>query len=119
MSKALERTLKAWVGERKTGPLFPPTGTRRKAKGIALWRVIDELQTAGVIPKGTGHGLHDLRAHYLSNLAMRGLKIRDIQELAGHVHSKTTDLYMQASPQYLESARAALELDSDLDSEDQ
>lgn len=114
LSKALARTLKTWVGDRKAGLLFP--STLRRGTGAALWRVIDELQGAGVIPAGKGHGLHDLRAHYLSTLAMRGLRIRDVQELAGHVHSKTTDLYMQPSPTYLEAARKALEVDSDLDS---
>lgn len=114
LSKALVRTLKAWVGERRTGLLFP--SALQRGKGLALWRVIDELQAAGVIPTGKGHGLHDLRAHYLSTLAMRGLRIRDVQELAGHVHSKTTDLYMQPSPTYLEAARKALEVDSDPDS---
>lgn len=113
ISKALTATLKAWIGSRQTGLLFPPEARQRLGSGIGLWRVIAELRLAGVIQ----HGLHDLRVYYLSTLAHRGLRIRDIQELAGHVHSKTTDRYLHASPLYLEAARKALELDSDPDSD--
>jgi integrase len=113
ISKALARTLREWIGERRKGLLFPPEARQRLGSGIGLWRVIADLRKAGVIQ----HGLHDLRVYYLSTLAHRGLPIRDVQELAGHAHSKTTDRYLHASPRYLESARKALDLDSDPDSD--
>lgn len=112
LSKTLAATLKAWIGDRKEGQLFPPEARQRLGTGIGLWRVIADLRKAGVIQ----HGLHDLRVYYLSTLAHRGVTIRDIQELAGHVHSKTTDRYLHASSKYLEAARKALDLDSDPDS---
>lgn len=113
LSKTLIATLKTWIGNRSTGLLFPPEARQRVGSGIGLWRVIADLRAAGVIR----HGLHDLRVHYLSRMAQRGVRLRDLQELAGHVHSKTTDQYLKPAPDYMDSARRALEVDSDSDSD--
>lgn len=105
MSKLLYAELRAWVGERTSGLLFPPTSHQKVGSGFAVWRIIKALRDAGAIT----HGLQDLRHHYASSMAAAGLGLRDVQELMGHRHSKTTDRYMHPSPTYQEAARRALD----------
>ena len=73
-------------------------------------RVIDRLvwkaqKAAGLAPKGP----HILRHTFCSRLAARGAPPRAIQELAGHVHSSTTDRYMHLAPSALRTAISLIE----------
>jgi integrase len=54
-------------------------------------------------------GPHMLRHTFCSHLAMRGVPVRAIQELAGHQHLSTTQRYMHLSPVAIESAIRTLE----------
>ncbi len=54
-------------------------------------------------------GPHILRHTFCSRLAARGASPKAIQELAGHVHSSTTDRYMHLAPSALKTAISLLE----------
>jgi len=73
-------------------------------------RVIDGLirraQRAALLPP---KGPHILRHTFCSRLAARGASPKAIQELAGHVHSVTTDRYMHLAPSALRTAIALIE----------
>lgn len=80
----------------------------RDARGRKLDPPHAERQAAPGVPVRTG--LHDLRHHYISQLAARGLDIVTVQQLAGHTTLKMTQLYMHARPGFLEEARRVLGL---------
>jgi integrase len=105
----LEKALRAWVRDRRSGQLFPSVRAGKSGKGVArgahMRSVIYRLREL------CGHhwnGWHDFRHFYLSLLANRGVDIKTVQEVAGHASPVTTQVYMHASPRYLETARAAL-----------
>jgi len=86
------------------------TAIRRSDGNPPTKRVIDRLVTkaqkaAGLPPKGP----HILRHTFCSRLAARGAPPRAIQELAGHVHSSTTDRYMHLAPSALRTAISLIE----------
>jgi integrase len=54
-------------------------------------------------------GPHMLRHTFCSHLAMNGVPVRAIQELAGHRHLSTTMRYMHLSPAAIEGAIRTLE----------
>jgi site-specific recombinase XerD len=54
-------------------------------------------------------GPHMLRHTFCSHLAMNGVSVRVIQELAGHQHLSTTMRYMHLSPAAIDGAILALE----------
>ena len=69
-------------------------------------RTIGKAQkVAGLPPKGP----HILRHTFCSRLAAKGAPPRAIQELAGHVHSSTTDRYMHLAPSALRTAISLIE----------
>ena len=57
-------------------------------------------QAAGMAKKGP----HILRHTFCSRLALRGATPKAIKELAGHVHSSTTDRYLHLAPSALKTA---------------
>jgi integrase len=57
-------------------------------------------------------GPHMLRHTFCSHLAMKGVPVRAIQELAGHQHLSTTQRYMHLSPAAIEGAIRVLERSS-------
>ncbi|MCA9716526.1 MAG: tyrosine-type recombinase/integrase family protein [Myxococcales bacterium] len=69
----------------------------RRAIDYALYRAQSE---AGLPRKGP----HVLRHTFCSRLAARGASPKAIQELAGHVHSSTTDRYLHLAPSALKTA---------------
>ncbi|MCB9703087.1 MAG: site-specific integrase [Myxococcales bacterium] len=58
-------------------------------------------QRTAALPK---KGPHILRHTFCSRLAARGAAPKAIQELAGHVHSSTTDRYLHLAPSALHTA---------------
>ena len=81
------------------------TGTPLSEK-MATRLVIQATREAGV-EKGQPH--HILRHTFCSHLAMRGVPVRVIQELAGHASLSTTLRYMHLSPGALDGAIRKLE----------
>jgi site-specific recombinase XerD len=68
----------------------------------------------GVMQRAAGKaevtsGVHILRHTFCSHLAMKGVPVRTIQELAGHQDLKTTMRYMHLSPMASVAAIRALD----------
>jgi integrase len=68
------------------------------------------LQRAGISREQGGIGWHDLRHTYGSHLAMRGVPLKAIQELMGHVTIEMTERYAHLSPEVRASAVQQLDL---------
>jgi len=68
------------------------------------WLAIAQ-RSAGLPTKGP----HVLRHTFCSRLAARGAAPKAIQELAGHVHSSTTDRYLHLAPSALQTAIGLLD----------
>jgi len=68
-------------------------------------RLTHAEREAGLREKGP----HTLRHSFCSHLAMRGVPVRVIMQLAGHSRLETTQNYMHLSPGAVETAIAALE----------
>jgi len=78
---------------------------RRDDGTPASKRVVDgwlyrAQRSAGLAKKGP----HILRHTFCSRLALRGATPKAIKELAGHVHSSTTDRYLHLAPSALKTA---------------
>jgi site-specific recombinase XerD len=55
-------------------------------------------------------GVHILRHTFCSHLAMKGVPVRSIQDVAGHEDLSTTTRYMHLSPAAIEDAIRVLEM---------
>ena len=74
-------------------------GTPASKRVIDCW-LYRAQQAAGLAKKGP----HILRHTFCSRLANRGATPKAIKELAGHVHSSTTDRYLHLAPSALRTA---------------
>ncbi len=74
-------------------------GTPASKRVVDCW-LYRAQQTAGLAKKGP----HILRHTFCSRLALRGATPKAIKELAGHVHSSTTDRYLHLAPSALKTA---------------
>lgn len=93
------------VGDRRAGPVVKPVVKDPRSKAFSPRWALKALRDAGF----RCAGLHDLRHHYLSYLASRGVPPRIIQELGGHEDLRTTQIYMHPHPEYMSQARQALD----------
>ncbi len=98
--------LRAALTEAKRQCMDPETRVLLRDDGSpASKRVIDgwlyRVQQAADLKK---KGPHILRHTFCSLLAIRGATPKAIQELAGHLHSSTTDRYMHLAPSALRTA---------------
>jgi site-specific recombinase XerD len=74
-------------------------GTPASKRVVDCW-LYRAQQAAGLAKKGP----HILRHTFCSRLALRGATPKAIKELAGHVHSSTTDRYLHLAPSALRTA---------------
>jgi len=74
-------------------------GTPASKRVVDCW-LYRAQQAAGLAKKGP----HILRHTFCSRLALRGATPKAIKELAGHVHSSTTDRYLHLAPSALKTA---------------
>ena len=73
---------------------------------------LERLQTeADHLGLGVDVVFHSLRNTYISRLAMAGVDIRTVQELAGHKSITMTMRYAHLAPQHKQKALALLEND--------
>ena len=106
MTARLHEALLDW--QRRQGD--DPRVLRRDDGSPPSKRVLDgwllAAQRAAGLPK---KGPHVLRHTFCSRLAARGAAPKAIQELAGHVHSSTTDRYLHLAPSALHTAIGLLD----------
>jgi integrase len=74
-------------------------GTAASKRVVDGW-LYRAQRAAGLAKKGP----HILRHTFCSRLALRGATPKAIKELAGHVHSSTTDRYLHLAPSALKTA---------------
>lgn len=96
---SLEATLKAWLGERRSGRVFPP---EKGGAGVYIRGIIAKAKKASGVKF---RNAHDLRHYYLSWMASLGVPLRDLQELAGHESAETTQKYLHVAEDYLARSR--------------
>lgn len=87
------RALKAYLGGRSRGPLFrSPLGGRIRTRTI--WQIVKKAaRRAGL----SNVHPHTLRHTFATVLLNRGLDIRYVQELLGHVSLSTTAIYLHVA----------------------
>lgn len=94
--------LRAWIGERQTGWLFPsPRGAGHLSARAVQVSIRKAAQRAGIARHVTPH---KLRHSYATNLLRRGADIVEIKELLGHSSIATTQVYLSADPERLRDA---------------
>lgn len=114
MGARLRSVLRAWLGGRTAGPVFPPLRTRGNAPAMGrdMRRIAGKLKA--LAPGAVATGLHDLRHAYLSGLAAKGLEVEELRKLAGHSSVTTTEIYMHSAPgRHLDRARRLLDTHTD------
>jgi site-specific recombinase XerD len=76
---------------------------------LTLTEIDTVLRQAVRRAKLRSFGWHTLRHTFCSHLAMRGVPVRTIQELAGHASITTTMRYMHLTPSAMDEAIRVLE----------
>ncbi len=92
----------ARLGKKFGVHLCQPDG-RPLTAGMTKHPLLRALRMAGVSPSEGCVGWHDLHHTYGSNLARRGMALKVIQELMGHVTIEMTMRYAYLSPEVWES----------------
>jgi site-specific recombinase XerD len=86
----LQLALREWIGDRRSGYLFPGPGGRK----LSVRRVqerFEELGKLALLMKKLKP--HSLRHTFATTLLKRGANLRVIQELLGHASVATTEIY--------------------------
>lgn len=99
--------LRAWIGERATGYLFPgrkqgrPLTTR-----AARYAVEDSAHRAGIARPDPRQRIspHKLRHTFGSQLVAKGVDIATVRDLMGHADISTTSIYLHCSVDRLRGA---------------
>ena len=102
MTSRLREALRELTAQRKDAQarvIVREDGTPASKRVVDGWLV--KAQRAADLPK---KGPHVLRHTFCSRLAESGAAPKAIQELAGHVHSSTTDRYLHLMPNALKTA---------------
>jgi integrase len=88
--------LRDWIGDRRSGLVFPGRGAGGKLSDRTWQRRIKALaQAANVVKRTTPHRLrHTFATNYLE---ING-NIREVQELLGHSSVQTTEIYAHVKP---------------------
>jgi site-specific recombinase XerD len=97
----LVEPLRAWIGARKTGPLFANAkGGRTSIRTIQLR--INRLGRLAKIERRVK--AHTLRHSYATALLAKGATLTEIQELLGHNSIATTQVYLHCDTSRLKGA---------------
>jgi integrase len=98
--------LRAWIGQRTAGPLFPsPRGVRLSTR--AVQKLIKRLAAAAGLPeanKPRRFTPHKLRHRYATNLYKKSKNLRVVQTVLGHESIATTEIYTHVEDDDLKQA---------------
>lgn len=101
IAKKLLPVLAVWIGERKTGPLFPGPSGRALSRWTFYDRLKDLARRAGITKRVYPHLL---RHTFATSLIDTGSPLHEVQELMGHADIQTTAIYLHVSVQRLQSS---------------
>lgn len=99
----LVEPLRAWIGERQTGYLFPSRRSGQPHLGVRQVQrmvkcVARDAEIARVITP------HKLRHTFATTLLAKGADLLEIKDLLGHASVATTQIYAHALPERLRGA---------------
>jgi site-specific recombinase XerD len=83
--------LQEWLGDRRSGPVFPGRGQRPVGVRTAQARITSLGARAGLIRRLKSH---TLRHSFATALLQAGANLVDVQELLGHESLATTERYL-------------------------
>jgi integrase/recombinase XerD len=103
-------TLRAWIGDRRRGWLFPG----RKPGSHLTTRAVRYLVTDAAAAAGVDRirvSPHKLRHSYATQLVENGADLQEVQELLGHSKIETTTIYAKVSRRRLRAAADRLSIE--------
>jgi integrase/recombinase XerD len=101
IAEKLLTALKEWIGERRTGNLFPGPKGRRLAPRTFQLRLATLARQAGILKRVHPH---IMRHTFATSLLRTGADIAEVQQLLGHSSLKTTAAYLHVDVGRLKSA---------------
>lgn len=108
LSPKLSEPLKAWIGERKEGWVFPsPVKPERPLTTRSVQYMIRDMAArAGITRPDPTQRIspHKLRHTFCSRLFERGIDVAAVRDLMGHSNLSTTDIYAHTTTERLRGA---------------
>lgn len=94
--------------ERSPGEYVFPNRTGKRPIDPTNW-IVRRFHPALKAANIENFRFHDLRHTFCSRLVMAGVKLREVQEMAGHKNYETTNRYAHLSPDHVRNAVKALD----------
>lgn len=88
---SLVQQLRDWIGDRADGPLLYSIRGRRMSPRTLYWRICRAGRLSGIVRHVHPHLL---RHSFATHLLQAGADIREVQELLGHKHLSSTQIYL-------------------------
>lgn len=108
LSEECLKILRSYVQEyRPQYWLFPGADPKHHLSVRSIQKVFDKAKTGANIRKKAG--IHCLRHSFATHLLENGTDLRYIQELLGHSHSKTTEIYTHVSTKDISNIQSPLD----------
>jgi site-specific recombinase XerD len=92
LAPATSRVLDAYIGDRRSGPIFLNRDGKRLSEPSA-WRLVRRLARAAGLPAADRLSPHSLRHSAITAALNAGVPFRDVQDFAGHADPRTTRRY--------------------------
>lgn len=86
--------LKAWMGDRREGPLFTGRNGRGQLSDRHIRRIVKDYAVKAGVRKPDEVHPHTLRHSYATHLQDQGVPLNVIQQLLGHSRVETTTIYL-------------------------
>ncbi len=93
----LTERIKAFIGDRRDGPLFRGRNEKGLISGRHIRRIVKKYAKLANVRKYEEVHPHTLRHSYATLIKNRGYELVDIQRLLGHINIKTTTIYTHLS----------------------
>ncbi len=92
LAPATSRALEAYIGDRRSSPIFLNRDGKRMIEPSA-WRLVRRLAKAARLPAADRLSPHSLRHSAITAALNAGVPFRDVQDFAGHADPRTTRRY--------------------------